>query len=174
MDPESSGARERMLAPQSAIAFDSPDSFRKRFVEIAPAELNSSPSAVAVLFTQEADKPSLVTSIFGQGAATDPALYVDEPKDASRLVMLSNPSPHKTLAAVTRQSSTEQVPIPGCYCGYNGRINPSCPHRDSFRFAVDGRRDEESNRLRRRAAGSSNSANDIFEECCALSATGAR
>src|SRR5262249_33654616 len=83
-----------MLAPHSAIAVDSPDSFRKGFVEIAPAELNSSPSAVALLFTQEGDKRSLVTSIFGQSASTDPALYVDEPKDAPILVMLSNPSPN--------------------------------------------------------------------------------
>src|SRR5262249_12549765 len=72
-----------------------------------------SPSAVALLFTQEADKQSLVTSIFGQSASTDPALYVDGSKEASVSVMLSNPSPNEAVATVTGQSSTQELSIPG-------------------------------------------------------------
>jgi hypothetical protein len=105
--------RAYALAPQSAITFDSPDSFRKGFVEIAPEQLNSTPSAVALLFTRESGKPSLITSFFGQSAATDPALYVDGSKDASMLIMLSNPSPKNAFATVTGQSSTQDLSIPG-------------------------------------------------------------
>jgi hypothetical protein len=101
------------LAPQSAIAFDSPDSFRKGFVEIAPEELNPTPSAVALLLTQESGKPSLITSFLGQSAATDPALYVDGSKDASMLIMLSNPSAKNAFVNVAGQSSTQNLSIPG-------------------------------------------------------------